>query len=269
LSDEDKKKALSLLIFLKEKQNGTVKAQSCANGSVQRLHLAKEEASSPTVALESIFVTSTIVARENREVVTIDIPGAFLHAKNEDYVVMQMNGTLAELMAKTDPKLYRKYLVDKKSKKVLHLCLQKVLYGMMKSAPLFYWKLVSELRSMGFIINPYDPCVANKIANGKQSTLRWHLDNLMISHVNITAINKFLWELKAVYGNSLTIRIGKQHDYLGMIFDFSSKNEVQINMTRYVSKIIEDFLEEIVGKSSTPAGDHLIKIREDGRKLDN
>ncbi len=54
-----------------------------------------------------------------------------------------------------------------------------------------------------------------------------------------------------------------------MIFDFSSKNEVQINMTRYVSKIIEDFLEEIVGKSSTPAGDHLIKIREDGRKLDN
>jgi hypothetical protein len=54
-----------------------------------------------------------------------------------------------------------------------------------------------------------------------------------------------------------------------MIFDFSSKNDVQINMTRYVSKIIEDFPEEIVGKSSTPAGDHLFKIREDGRKLDN
>ncbi len=54
-----------------------------------------------------------------------------------------------------------------------------------------------------------------------------------------------------------------------MIFDFSSKNEVQINMTRYVSKIIEDFPEKIVGKSSTPAGDHLFKIREDGRKLND
>jgi hypothetical protein len=75
------------------------------------LHVAKEEAASPTVALESVFVTSTIDAIENREVVTINIPGAFLHAKNEDYVVMQMNGTLAELMAETDPKLYRKYLV--------------------------------------------------------------------------------------------------------------------------------------------------------------
>jgi hypothetical protein len=71
------------------------------------------------------FLTSTIDARENREVVTINILGAFLHATNKDYVVMQMNGTLAKLMAKADPKLYRKYLVDKKKKKVLYLRLQK------------------------------------------------------------------------------------------------------------------------------------------------
>ncbi len=40
------------------------------------------------VALESVFVTSTIDARENREVVIIDIPEALLHAKNKDYMVM-------------------------------------------------------------------------------------------------------------------------------------------------------------------------------------
>jgi hypothetical protein len=191
----------------------------------------KEEAASPTVALESVFVTSTIDARENREVVTINIPGAFLHAKNKDKVVMQMNGALGELMAKTDPKLYIKYLVDEKGKNVLYLCLQKMLYGMMKCALLFYQKLVSELRSMGFIINPYDPCVTNKIVNGKQLTLRWHVDDLMISRVDITAINEFLQELKAIHGNSLTESTGKQHNYLGMIFDFSSKNKVKINMT--------------------------------------
>ncbi len=79
-----------------------------------------------------VFVTSTIVdARENREVVTIDIPGVFLHATKKDYAVMQINGTSAKLMAQTDPKLYRKYLVDKKGKKVLYLHLQKALYGMM------------------------------------------------------------------------------------------------------------------------------------------
>ncbi len=76
-----------------------------------------------------VFKTSTIDARENREVVIINIPGGFLHATNKDYIVMQMNGTLAKLMAQTDPKLYRKYLVDKKAKKVLYLRLQKALYG--------------------------------------------------------------------------------------------------------------------------------------------
>jgi hypothetical protein len=59
---------------------------------------------------------------------------------------------------------------------------------------------------------------------------------------------------KTFYGNSLAESMGKEHDYLGMIFDFSSKDEVQINMTQYVSKIIKDFLEEMVGKSSTLAG---------------
>ncbi len=74
-----------------------------------------------------VFVTSTIVARENREVVTINIPGAFLHATNKDYVVMQMNGTLAKLMVQTDLKLYRKYLVGKKGKKVLSMSTEGVL----------------------------------------------------------------------------------------------------------------------------------------------
>jgi len=41
--------------------------------------------------------------KKNKEVVTIDIPGAFLHADNDDYVIMKMNGLLAELMVKTDP----------------------------------------------------------------------------------------------------------------------------------------------------------------------
>jgi hypothetical protein len=91
LSQEEKSMALTSLIFLKEKRDGNVKARSCANGSVQREHVAKEEAAAPTVTLESVFVTATIDAKEKQEVVTIDVPEAFLHADNEDYVIMKMN----------------------------------------------------------------------------------------------------------------------------------------------------------------------------------
>ncbi len=151
------KKALSSLIFLRQKKNGAVKARSCANGNPQKEHIAKEEAATPMVALDSVFLTSMIDAKENREIVTIDIPGAFLHADNKDYVIMKMVGTLAELMVKTNPKMHRQYVVLEKGKSVLYLGLQKTLYGMMKSALLFYRKLVLELKKMGFEINPYDP----------------------------------------------------------------------------------------------------------------
>jgi hypothetical protein len=61
--------------------------------------------------LESVILTLATNAKEKLKVVTIDIPGAFLHANNKDYVIMKIVGTLVELMVKTIPKLYRKYVV--------------------------------------------------------------------------------------------------------------------------------------------------------------
>ena len=87
----------------------------------------KEDAAAPTIALESVSVTATIDAKEKREVVTINIPVAFLHAVNDNYVIMKMNGSLAELMVKPDPINYRKYVTIEKGRQVLYLCLQKSL----------------------------------------------------------------------------------------------------------------------------------------------
>ncbi len=209
-----------MLIFLKEKQDGNVKARSCANGSVQRAHVAKEEAAALAVALEFVFVTATIDAKEKQKVVTIDIPGAFLHANNKDYVVVKMNGLLAELMVKMDPKIYQKYVTIEKGRQVLYLRLQKALYGMMKSALLFYRKLIKELKEMGFEINPYDSCVANKLVDGNQMTVRWHVDDLMISHVNQDKILKFMKCIKDIYGDNLAKNVSMTHNYLGVTFDY-------------------------------------------------
>ncbi len=98
--------------------------------------------------------------------------------------------------------------------------------------------------------------------------IRWHVDDLMISCSSSKAISKFLRALKDIYGDNLTESTGKIHDYLGMTFNFSLQDEVKINMTQYISKVIEAFPKEIVGKATTPAGDHLFKVREDEQKLD-
>ncbi len=73
--------------------------------------------------------------------------------------------------------------------------------------------------------------------------------------------------IKDIYGDNLTENLGMTHEDLGMTFDYAFEREVCINMCKYLSKVIEDFPEEITGVSATPAVDHLFKVREDGRKL--
>ncbi len=54
---------------------------------------------------------------------------------------------------------------------ILFIEMQKAIYGLLRSALLFYKKLVANLESIGIKLNPCDPCVANKEVNGTQMRL--------------------------------------------------------------------------------------------------
>ena len=58
------------------------------------------------------------------------------------------------------------------------------LYGMLTSAILFYKKFRKDIEGIGFEVNPYDVCVANRRVNDKQHTVTWHVDEVKSSHVN-------------------------------------------------------------------------------------
>jgi hypothetical protein len=120
---------------------------------------------------------------------------------------------------------------------------------------------------MGFEINPYYPCVANKTINGMQMMIRWHVDDLMISPLSQDEIMKVVQGIKDIYGENLPKTVGTVHDYIGVTFDYSFANEVRINMWDYLRNVIKEFPEEITGTCVTPAGDHIFKVREDGRTL--
>jgi hypothetical protein len=72
--------ALSYLMFLKRKRKGDVKARGCADGRPQREYISKDESSSPTVSFYALMASCLMDAIDDREVVTCDIPGAFLQA---------------------------------------------------------------------------------------------------------------------------------------------------------------------------------------------
>jgi hypothetical protein len=62
LSREQKMRALSSLLFLKEKRMGDIKGRACINGVPQHTYIPREEAASQTVSTESTFITAFIAA---------------------------------------------------------------------------------------------------------------------------------------------------------------------------------------------------------------
>ena len=129
---------------------------------------------------------------------------------------MVLEGALAELMVKVDHTLYRTFITKmSKVKSLLYVKIHKALYGILRSALLFYRKLVGDLEAEGSTINPYDTCVANKLINGKQMTTVWHVDDLKISHVNRFEFTKMLCVLDSLY-LGLTVKRGHVHTYFGM-----------------------------------------------------
>lgn len=78
--------ALGLLMFQKEKKDGSVKARACADGRKQSETMAEEDPTSPTKSIESLFMTCAIKANKIRNVTIMDLPGALLNAKcNHDF----------------------------------------------------------------------------------------------------------------------------------------------------------------------------------------
>eukprot|EP00804_Cyclotella_cryptica_P006122 CCRYP_010732-RA/>CCRYP_010732-RA protein AED:0.20 eAED:0.22 QI:0/0/0/1/1/1/2/0/901 len=261
LTREQRLQALSSLMFLTQKRDGQIKGRACANGSKQRGYIDKELATSPTVLTDSLMITATIDAVDLRDIVTLDIPGVFLHADLDEDVIMVLRGELAELMAKVKPKLYRPYIVTTlRGESILYVKMQKAMYGLLRSALLFYLKLRRDLEAFGFVVNDYDPCVANKIVNGTQITVMWHVDDLKVSHRDGKEITKLLVYLGRIYGPGITVNRGRRHDYLGIDFDFSEDGVARLTMTKHLEKIFEDFLEEIGKECTSPASEHLFKV---------
>ena len=68
-------------MFLSQKRDGTVKGRMVYNGKPTRNWISREEVTSPTVSSESVFVTAAVDAKEERDVMSLDIPNAFIQAK--------------------------------------------------------------------------------------------------------------------------------------------------------------------------------------------
>jgi hypothetical protein len=113
LTTEQKNKVLESHLFLKLKRDGTIKGRTVAGGNRQRGFITKEDASSATVATESVLLTAVFDALEGREVAVVDIPNAFIQTRitnEDDMAILRIRGELVDILVEIAPKIYKPYV---------------------------------------------------------------------------------------------------------------------------------------------------------------
>ena len=184
LSKEQRACVLEAHLFLKQISDGTIKGRAVAGGNKQQDYISKEDASSPTVATESVLLTAVIAAKNHRDVAVVDIPNTFIQTRVEheaDKVIIRVHGYLVDVLCRIDPN-YKKFVTtNKKGEKQLLLLCENAIYGTLIVSLLFYNKFVKTLKRNGFELNPYEPCLANRMVDGKQQTCGFHVDDCFLS----------------------------------------------------------------------------------------
>ena len=113
---------------------------------------------------------------------------------------------------------------------------------------LYYQKFAKSLTSIGFEINPYDMCVANKVIDGLQMTIFFHVDECKLSHcerkANDSMIKSLCQEYESIFedgSGKISVIQGNVCEYLGMNLYYTVRGQLSITMLSYIEEIINAF----------------------------
>jgi hypothetical protein len=259
LTNEQQKTALRAINLIKEKRSRQLKGRTVADGRPQKSLYDKSETASPTVSIDALMLSLMIDAKEKRDVATADVAGAYLKADMDDFVIMKFTGKDVGILCKMNNDYERFVTADRNGQKVMYVRLLKALYGCVKSALLWYDLFTSSLKDMGFVLNPYNPCVANCMIDGKQCTIAWYVDDNKISHVSQRVVTEMVERIEARFGK-MTVTRGKEHTFLGMGITYTDDGKVQITMKDYLTEAIDESGMSIERTVATPAKKDLFDV---------
>jgi hypothetical protein len=147
-----------------------------------------------------VLLSCIIEAEEERYVAVVDIPNAFVQTRVEnekDMAFIKIRGILVDILVEIDPYVYKSYVSkDNKGSKQLMVQCQNALHGTMVASLLYYRKFVKSLTYIDFVINPYDPCVANKMIECEQMTICFHIYDCKLSHSKTKVMDSMIEYLR-------------------------------------------------------------------------
>ena len=177
----------------------------------------------------------------------------------EHQVYMSLEPAIAKMVVELYPET-EKYVCERGS---ITVRLLRALYGCVQSSKLWYDLLCSVLLSDDFVMNPYDPCVFNKLVHGEQITVCFHVDDLLITSKSCMVIEALEKLLKKHFSEVKFAR-GDKHCFLAM--NITKEDElVAVDMREYIDSCVAE-RGTLVGANS-PAHDDLFEVLESSPPL--
>ncbi len=205
-----------------------------------------------------MFAVAAVAAQKGREVMTIDITGAFRHASMFPTgidVYIRIDKNLAPILASIDG-IYHDMLNDDGT---ITVRLDKALYGCVEAAKLWYDELCGTLKDIGFTPNPEETCVFNKGVGESQVTIVLHVDDLLVTARDRKQLHHVADKLQAKY-KKVQQHSGPIVSYLGLTMDFSTPGEVRITQEGYIDTLLTE--SGVEGTAKTPATEDLFVVRD-------
>ena len=131
-----------------------MKGRGCADGRPQKDYITKEESSSPAVSLYALMRSCVMDAWDDRKVITVNIPGAFLQGewpqdKHPGYIIVE--GIMVKMICEIDPSYHKNVIRSKDCKKKFSYSrLVNAVYDTLLRVIIFYNKLSRHLTDQGF-----------------------------------------------------------------------------------------------------------------------
>ena len=198
------------------------KARLVAKGFTQKEGIDYTETFSPISKKDSLRVILALVAHFDLELQQMDVKMAFLNGDLEEKVYMKQ----PEGFSSSDGE----HLVCK---------LKKSIYGLKQASRQWYFKFHGVITSFGFVENPMDQCIYQKVSGSKICFLILYVDDILLATNDkglLHEVKQFLsknFDMKDMGNASYVIGIKIHRDRFQGILGLSQET--------YINKVLERF----------------------------
>ena len=127
------------------------------------------------------------------------------------------------------------------------------------------------LEDLGHEMNPYNPCVWNKMVLGTQLTLMFRVDDVLMAHALSNVVTDHVKLLDEKYGRNdpLSVTRGKLHEYLWMTLDFRNEGSAAFTQHDAIKKFWSSLPNNLRSKhESVLAPENSFKLDPNSTKVD-